>query len=44
MKVSNLASEMIRISINALKNREENSVSNLYKMENSLDALYSENT
>ena len=40
MKVSNLASEMIRISINALKTREENSVSNLYKMEDSVDALY----
>ena len=40
MKVSNLASEMIRISINALQTRDENSVSKLYKMEVSVDALY----
>jgi phosphate transport system protein len=40
MKASNLASEMIRLSINALKTREKNSVSKLYKMDDSVDALY----
>jgi phosphate transport system protein len=40
MEASNLASEMIRLSINALKTREKNSVSKLYKMDDSVDALY----
>src|SRR5688572_10987627 len=40
MKASNLASEMIRLSINALKTREKNSVSKLYKMDDSVDGLY----
>ena len=40
MEASNLASEMIRLSINALKTKEENSVSKLYKMDDSVDALY----
>ena len=33
-------SEMIRLSINALQTREKNTVSNLYKMDDSVDALY----
>ena len=40
MKTSNLASEMIRLSINALKTREKNTVSTLYEMDDSVDSLY----
>ena len=40
MKVSNLASEMIRISINALQSKEKNTVSTLYEMDDSVDSLY----
>lgn len=40
METSNLASEMIRLSINALQTREKEIVSKLYNMDNSIDALY----
>lgn len=40
IETSNLASEMIRLSINALKTREKDTVSKLYKMDDSVDALY----
>lgn len=40
MKTSNLASEMISLSINALKTREKNTVSTLYEMDDSVDSLY----
>lgn len=40
MEASNLACEMIRLSINALKTKEKETVSKLYKMDNSVDALY----
>ena len=40
METSNLASEMIRLSINALQNKEKNTVSTLYKMDDSVDSLY----
>ncbi|HET9806100.1 MAG TPA: PhoU domain-containing protein [Nitrososphaeraceae archaeon] len=40
MEASNLAHEMIRLSINALKTKEKETVSKLYKMDNSVDALY----
>ena len=40
MKTSNLASEMIRLSINALQTREKRTASKLYKMDDSVDALY----
>jgi phosphate transport system protein len=40
IKTSNLASEMIRLSINALQTKEKETVSKLYNMDNSIDALY----
>ena len=40
METSNLASEMIRLSINALQNKEKNTVLTLYKMDDSVDSLY----
>ena len=40
METSNVASEMIRLSINALQTKEKNTVSRLYKMDDSVDALY----
>jgi phosphate transport system protein len=40
LETSNVASEMIRLSINALKTKEKNTVSKLYKMDDSVDALY----
>jgi phosphate transport system protein len=40
METSNLASEMIRLSINALQTREKRTASKLYKMDDSVDALY----
>lgn len=40
METSNLASEMIRLSINALQTKEKNTVSTLYKMDDSVDSLY----
>jgi phosphate transport system protein len=40
LETSNVASEMIRLSINALQTREKNTVSQLYKMDDSVDALY----
>ena len=40
LETSNVASEMIRLSINALQTKEKNTVSKLYKMDDSVDALY----
>ena len=40
MATSNLAFEMIRLSIDALRNKDEGTVSKLYDMDNSVDALY----
>jgi phosphate transport system protein len=40
IETSNLASEMIKLSINALQNKEKETVSKLYNMDNSIDALY----
>jgi phosphate transport system protein len=40
LQTSNVASEMIRLSINALQTKEKNTVSTLYKMDDSVDALY----
>lgn len=40
METSNLASEMIRLSINSLQTKEKETVSKLYNMDNSIDALY----
>jgi phosphate transport system protein len=40
LKTSNVASEMIRLSINALQTKEKKTVSKLYKMDDSVDALY----
>ncbi|HEX6028653.1 MAG TPA: PhoU domain-containing protein [Nitrososphaeraceae archaeon] len=40
LETSNVASEMIRLSINALQTKEKNTVSELYKMDDSVDALY----
>jgi phosphate transport system protein len=40
IETSNLASEMIRLSINALQTREKRTASKLYKMDDSVDALY----
>ena len=42
IKTANLTYEMIRLSINALKTKEKEtvSVSKLYNMDNSIDALY----
>ena len=40
LETSNVASEMIRLSINALQTKEKNTVSQLYKMDDSVDALY----
>lgn len=40
METSNLASEMIRLSINALQTKEKETASKLYNMDNSIDALY----
>jgi len=40
IETSNLAFEMIRLSINALKTKEKETVSKLYNMDNSIDALY----
>ena len=40
METSNLASEMIRLSIDALQTKEKETVSKLYNMDNSIDALY----
>ncbi len=40
IETSNLASEMIKLSINALQNKEKETVSTLYNMDNSVDALY----
>jgi phosphate transport system protein len=37
---SNLAFEMIRLSIDALRTKDEETVSKLYDMDNSVDALY----
>ena len=40
IKTANLTYEMIRLSINALKTKEKETVSKLYDMDNSIDALY----
>jgi phosphate transport system protein len=40
MKTSEIACEMIRLSINALKTRQKDAVSKLYDMDNSVDAIY----
>ena len=40
IETSNLASEMIRLSINALQTKEKNTVSTLYKIDNYVDSLY----
>ena len=40
MESSNVASKMIRLSINALQTKEKNTVSTLYKMDDSVDSLY----
>jgi len=40
MKTSDIACEMIRLSINALKTKEKDTVSKLYHMDNSVDAIY----
>ena len=40
MEASNVASEMIKLSINALQTQEKDSVSKIYKMDDSVDALY----
>jgi phosphate transport system protein len=40
MEASNVASEMIRLSINSLQTKEKETVSKLYNMDNSVDALY----
>jgi phosphate transport system protein len=40
IKTANLTYEMIRLSINALKTKEKETVSKLYNMDNSIDALY----
>jgi len=40
MKTSDIACEMIRLSINALKTKQIDAVSKLYNMDNSVDALY----
>ena len=40
MSTSYLAFEMIKLSINALQNKEKEAVSKLYNTDNSVDALY----
>jgi len=40
MATSNLAFEMIRLSIDALRTKDQETVSKLYDMDNSVDALY----
>ncbi|HEX7258551.1 MAG TPA: PhoU domain-containing protein [Nitrososphaeraceae archaeon] len=40
MEAANVASEMIRLSINSLQTKEKETVSKLYNMDNSIDALY----
>jgi phosphate transport system protein len=40
IETSNLTSQMIKLSINALQNKEKETVSKLYNMDNSVDALY----
>ena len=40
IKTANLTYEMIRLSINALKTKEKETVSKLYDIDNSIDSLY----
>jgi phosphate transport system protein len=40
IKTANLTYEMIRLSINALKTKEKETVSKLYNTDNSIDAVY----
>ena len=39
-ETANIVSDMIRLSINALKTKETEIISKLYTMDNSVDALY----